>query len=148
MKSSNSIYDRTFFLRAGITVVAIAVLIYLANIWLIQPFFKTGNRQDGTKKYLDIISWRDAQRYRNRFVTVEGTVVATYNNGRVCFLNFHPDYKRHFTAVIFASSFPDFPKNPEQYYYGKKVRVTGYVKEYNGKPEMVLNYPKQIQIVE
>jgi len=51
------------------------------------------------------------------------------------------------TAVIFASAFPRFPANPENYYYGKKVRVSGNIKEYNGKPEIILNDPSQIEIL-
>jgi micrococcal nuclease len=93
------------------------------------------------------ISWRDATKHYGEYATVEGTVAAARNTGKACFLNFHPDYKRHFTAVIFASDFSHFPKNPETFYKGKTVRVTGVIKEYKGKPEIVLEDPSQIEIV-
>lgn len=95
-----------------------------------------------------IISWRDAAQYYGEYATVEGTVVATHNSGKACYLNFHPDYKRYFTAVIFGSAFSRLPSHPESYYDGKKVRVSGFIKEYNGKPEMILNDPTQIEILE
>jgi micrococcal nuclease len=56
-------------------------------------------------------------------------------------------FLRHFTAIIFASVFSRFPANPENYYHGKKVRVSGKIKEYQGKPEIILNNPAQIEIL-
>jgi bisphosphoglycerate-independent phosphoglycerate mutase (AlkP superfamily) len=94
------------------------------------------------------IEWDKAHLYIGKFVIVEGTIVDTYNSGRACFLNFHPDYKKHLTAVIFASDFYKFPPNPEDYYLNKKVRIKGLIKEYKGKPEIILNDPFQIEIID
>ena len=94
-----------------------------------------------------VISWNDAEKYYGEYKVVEGRVVATHNSGKACFLNFSHNYKEDLTAVIFASSFPHFPANPEKYYYGKMVRVSGYIKKYKGKPEIVLNNPGQIDIL-
>lgn len=55
--------------------------------------------------------------------------------------------KEYFTAVIFASAFSLFPANPEKFYYGKKVRVSGFINKYKGKPEIILDDPSQIQIL-
>lgn len=96
----------------------------------------------------DVISWKDAAEYYGQIKTVEGTVVLTNNIGKACFLNFHPNWKVYFTAVIFASDFHKFPPNPEDYYLFKKVRVRGLIKEYKGKPEIILKSPTQIEIVE
>ncbi len=93
------------------------------------------------------ISWQDAAKHYGKYATVEGTIVKTYNSGKACFLNFHIDYKNHFTAVIFAPDFPRFPKNPEVFYKGKEVRISGYIKKYKGSPEMILNHPGQIVIL-
>ncbi|MEO0106741.1 MAG: thermonuclease family protein [candidate division WOR-3 bacterium] len=108
-------------------------------------YIKISQIEDDKK---EIISWQDAEKYYGKIKTVEGRIVATNNTGKVCFLNFHKDWKRYFTAVIFASDFYKFPKNPEDYYLNRKVRVTGLIKEYQGKPEMVLKSPNQIIIVE
>ncbi|MHA1285651.1 MAG: thermonuclease family protein, partial [Promethearchaeota archaeon] len=64
-----------------------------------------------------------------------------------CFLNFHKNWKRYFTAVIFASDFHKFPPNPEDYYLNKGVKVYGLIKEYQGKPEIILKSPEQIKVI-
>jgi len=96
----------------------------------------------------DLISWRDAAKYYGKVKTVEGKIIASNNTGKVCFLNFHKDWKRYFTAVIFASDLDKFPPNPEDYYLNRKVRVTGLIKEYKGKPEIIIKSPAQIEIIE
>ncbi|MEO0205625.1 MAG: thermonuclease family protein [candidate division WOR-3 bacterium] len=100
-----------------------------------------------TKTPDEVISYRDAEKYYGKIKTVEGVIVVANNTGKVCFLNFHKDWKRYFTAVIFASDFDRFPKNPEDYYLNRKVRITGLIKEYKGKPEIIVKSPTQIQIV-
>ena len=95
-----------------------------------------------------VISWKDAAKHYGENTTVEGTIVKSFNSGKACFLNFHPQWKKYFTAVIFKSAFSKFPENPEQHYLGKKVRVVGTIKEYEGKPEIILDAPEQIEIVQ
>ena len=41
----------------------------------------------------NVISWQDAANYYGQNKTVEGTIVATPNTGKVCFLNFHENWK-------------------------------------------------------
>jgi micrococcal nuclease len=95
----------------------------------------------------DIISWRDAAQYYGQIKTVEGKIVASNNTGKVCFLNFHKDWKKYFTAVIFSSDFNKFPARPEDHYLNRNVRVRGLIKEYKGKPEIILKGPAQIDII-
>jgi micrococcal nuclease len=97
---------------------------------------------------LDVIQWQEADQYYNQNKIVEGKIVASNNTGKVCFLNFHKDWRRYFTAVIFASDFNKFPEHPEDYYLNRVVRVKGLVKEYRGKPEIILKSTNQIEIVE
>jgi len=94
------------------------------------------------------IPWDEAGRYYGQEATVAGKIVATHNSGKACFLNFHQNWKRYFTAVIFASDFQKFPPNPEDYYLNKQVKIMGVVKEYKGKPEIILRNPGQIVILE
>ena len=96
----------------------------------------------------EIVSWKDAHNYYGKIVTVEGKVIATYNSGKACFLNFHRNWKKYFTAVIFASNFHKFESPPQDYYRNKKIRVKGLVKEYKGKPEIIVNNPSQITVIE
>jgi micrococcal nuclease len=97
---------------------------------------------------LRVVSWLDAGSYVGRLVTVDGTVVATYNSGKVCHLNFHQDYRKHFSVAIFSQDYDKFPPHPEDYYKKRRVRVTGIVKEYKGAPEIIANDPGQIEVVE
>jgi micrococcal nuclease len=96
----------------------------------------------------EIISWREAAKYYGHTRTVEGKIVASNNTGKVCFLNFHTNWRKYFTAVIFSSDFEKFPPHPEDYYLQRTVRVTGLIKEYNGKPEIIVKSPSQIEIIE
>jgi micrococcal nuclease len=95
---------------------------------------------------IPVISWAEADDYYNQYVIIEGTIVDTYNSGKVCFLNFHTDYQ-YFTAVIFACDFPGFPYPPDTYYLGKKVQIIGIIKEYKGSPEIIIKTPDQIRIL-
>jgi hypothetical protein len=85
-------------------------------------------------------------------VIVEGVIVGTYyaqrSKGQPTFLNFHAPYQGYFTALIWGSDRYKFPPNPESYYLNKKVRVRGIIKVYKGAPEIILDQPSQIQIVE
>jgi micrococcal nuclease len=95
---------------------------------------------------LPVITWAEADDYYNQYVIIEGTIVDTYNSGRVCFLNFHPGYQ-YCTAVIFACDIPGFPDPPDTYYLGKKVQIIGIIKEYKGSPEIIIKTPDQIKIL-
>ncbi|MBU7047599.1 MAG: thermonuclease family protein [Theionarchaea archaeon] len=95
---------------------------------------------------IPVITWGEAEDYLNQYVIVEGTIVDTYNSGKVCFLNFHTNYQ-YFTAVIFASDFLGFSFIPEVFYLGKKVYIMGIIKEYNGSPEIIVKTPDQIRIL-
>jgi len=96
----------------------------------------------------EIISWQEAGKYYGKTKTVEGKIIVSNNTGKVCFLNFHKDWKKYFTAVIFSSDFDKFPPNPEDYYLNRKVRVTGLIKEYKDKPEIIIKSTAQIEIIE
>ena len=95
---------------------------------------------------IPVITWSEADNYCNQYVIIEGTIINTYNSGRVCFLNFHPDYQ-YFTAVIFACDIPGFPYPPDTYYLGKKVQIIGIIREYKGSPEIIVKTPDQIRIL-
>lgn len=63
------------------------------------------------------------------------------------FLNFEKAYHNHcFTGVIFSSNLYKFVQKPENYYLGKTVRMMGEVKEYQDRPEIILENPSQIEI--
>jgi len=93
-----------------------------------------------------IIQACDAYRHIGKNATVEGLVVAVKKTTKAAFLNFEKPYPNQcFTAVIFASNFYKFPDFYS--YKDKRIRVSGVIKEYEGKPEIIVENPNQIAIV-
>lgn len=90
-----------------------------------------------------------AGKYLGRELIVEGKVVDTHRDlkSNTVFLNFEKAYPNQcFTGVIFNSDLYKFVQNPEDYYLNKTVRIMGEVKEYQGRPEIILETPNQIEI--
>lgn len=85
-----------------------------------------------------------AARYVGQTVTVEGVVanVFTSRAGNT-FLNFGAAYPNQtFSAVVFSRAAGRFPNLPQ--WEGRRVRVTGRVQLYRGRPEIILNSPEAI----
>ena len=88
--------------------------------------------------------------------TVEGIVVRTHyaekSEGKPTFLDFHDPYEGYFKALIWDDNrdkfIQAFPPNPETYFLDKKVRIKGLIETYEGAPEIILNDPSQIWIVQ
>ncbi|MBU7046333.1 MAG: thermonuclease family protein [Theionarchaea archaeon] len=114
-----------------------------AGLWSADIFQPRSNLRWGDE--IPVIDWKDADKYYNQYVIIEGTIVNTFNSGNVCFLNF--DTNQYFTAVIFASDFLGFPFIPEVFYLGKTVYIIGIIKEYKGSPEIIVKTPHQIRIL-
>lgn len=95
------------------------------------------------------ISWRDARTHMGQAAVVTGRIVATRRLGnKVCFLNFHPNYRDQLSLVIFGPVMDTFPPEPESYYKGKQVRVVGRITPYKGGPQLILDSPRQITVLE
>lgn len=91
--------------------------------------------------------------YHEKAVTVEGIIVDTYYvSGQPTFLDFHDPHETYFKALIWEDNRDEFirafPPNPETYFKNKKVRIKGTITVYKGAPEIILNDPSQIWIVE
>jgi micrococcal nuclease len=94
-----------------------------------------------------VIPWEEAHRHEGEEIVVEGTIVRTHRAEKVVYLNFHANWKRYLTLVIFVKDLPLFPADPEKAYKGKKVRVRGEVKLYKDRPEMAVRDPANISVV-
>jgi len=97
----------------------------------------------------DVVSACEAGQYLGRELIIEGKVVDAYHDSKnnTVFLNFDKAYPNQcFTGVIFSLDLYKFVKNPEDYYSNKTVRIMGEVKEYQGKPEIILETPNQIEV--
>jgi endonuclease YncB( thermonuclease family) len=93
------------------------------------------------------IPWDLAGNYIGKYMSVEGKIARTHNSGKACFLNFHNNWTRYFSLVIFDNVFHRFPEKPEEFYLDKFIRVRGKIKMFRGRPEIALNSPKQIEII-
>jgi len=138
--------------KALLAACLLSVILVSGNVFLAGPhkdsLISKAYAAKKSVKAQGVISWKDAANYYGQYKTVEGTIVTTYNSGKACFLNYHTNWKKNFTAVIFRSDYNKFPENPEEYYDGKKVRIYGKIKQYQGKPEIILKSPSQIEIIE
>jgi len=86
-----------------------------------------------------------AQAHIGQVVTVEGAVSGIHkSNAGVTFLDIGGQFPNNaFAAVIFkddAGKFPDVGA-----FGGKTVDVTGSIRLYQGRPEIILNDPAQIK---
>ena len=80
---------------------------------------------------------------------VYGTKYLVSAGTQPTFLNLGAPYPNSpFTVVIFGKDRPHFKQQPEVYYDYKKICVSGLVKEYRGKPEMVVSAEGAIQVVQ
>jgi hypothetical protein len=72
---------------------------------------------------------------------------ARRTKGQPTFLNLDQPYPNQiFTVVIWGSDGKNFSNSPETFYKGKTICVTGEIKSYKGKPEIIVQHPSQITI--
>ncbi|MGD0077735.1 MAG: thermonuclease family protein, partial [Sedimentisphaerales bacterium] len=90
--------------------------------------------------------YNEASEHVGEYACVAGKVDHVYTSQKgTVFINFCPDYKTcPFGAVIFD---PDAYKfsNPKQY-EGKTVEITGLIRAYQGRPEIIIKDTGQINI--
>jgi hypothetical protein len=96
------------------------------------------------------VPWDQAAKYIGQTVTVEGKVLATFNTGSVCFLNFSTDPRGgdKFYLIIFKGLFNAWPQPPEKQFLNKTVRATGQIDLHQGRPQIKINKKEQIEVVE
>jgi len=124
------------------------------NVRYVDLFVKAQKKARKNKRGLwsehAVISHQEAQGYIGQARTVRGKIISAYDFGEIIFLNFGPDYRKDFTAVIFKSILPFFEQkgiNPVYFYEGKLVEVTGMIGERKG-PSIIVNSPKEIKVVD
>lgn len=93
-----------------------------------------------------------AKEYLGKIKSVCGKVVSIRNDLEMLpspiFLNLEKEYPDHiFTVFITSSTREKFDSNIDSIFLNKRICVMGLIKEYKGKPEIVVNNPKQITIL-
>lgn len=97
----------------------------------------------------DVVLACKAGQYLGRELIVEGKVAGAYHDleSNTVFLNLEKAYPNQcFTGIIFSSDLHKFVQSPEEYYLNKTIRIMGEVKEYKGRPQIILENPNQIEI--
>lgn len=91
-----------------------------------------------------------AKFYEGKVITVCAKVMDTYvskQEDATTFINFGNPYPYStFTVVIFAKDLENFKYTPSEYLKGKNICVTGKVKLFKKKPEIIINSPEQIKV--
>jgi len=130
---------KDFFYKNKIRITVIVAAFLIAASILLA---KTDPPPQSAKR----IDCTEAPNHIGEYTCVSGKIdhVSTSKKGTIS-LNFCPDYKTcPFSAVIFNEDASKFP-NPKQY-EGKTLEITGLIKSYQGRPEIVLKAPDQIKI--
>lgn len=93
----------------------------------------------------DTITPNDANKYIGKNVIIIGTIDQITHTTKAIYLNmggFYP--KNTFAAVIFSKNFDSF-KDIDSY-LEKTVYISGNIKEFNGKPEIIIGSSSQLKI--
>ena len=98
------------------------------------------------------ISVNEVRDYIRQEVTVQGKVEQVVHltsvRGKPTYFNMGGKYADNkFTLLLWESNKHKFTKGA-QFYEGKTIKVIGRIETYRGKPQMVVNGPGQIEVLE
>jgi len=120
---------------------------------ILEMYF--GNRTQQPKPSVMLssttISPADAARHIGETLTICGQVYGgrylENSTGQPTLINMGSEYPDNpFTLVIYGNDRARFSYKPEEYLKGKVICVTGLIKEYKGKPEIVVSDVNQIRL--
>jgi hypothetical protein len=94
-----------------------------------------------------VIPWQSAGSYEGDLVTVEGDVVRARLEADTCVLEFAPGDEKAFHVVLLIPLMTDLPRQPQRLYEGKRVRASGKITSWKGRPEMIVRGPGAIEVV-
>lgn len=100
--------------------------------------------------YAGTIAPEEAGKHIGEQETVCGKVVgafyAAHAKGQPTLLDLDRFARRRiFTVLIWGEDRNKFEKSPETLYRGKEICVTGMIKSYRGRPEIIVRDPSQIE---
>lgn len=94
------------------------------------------------------IPWTDAAGHVGEQVTVEGDVATARVQGPTCIIEFASNDPQAFRVVLLIPLITDLPRAPEKLYVGKRIRASGTVRRFAGRPEMILRTPDAIEVID
>lgn len=114
---------------------------------LVKAQKQARENKNGFWRDIKIISPEQAGLFLGRFETIEGIVKSTRISDKAVYLNFGRNSKKDFKAMIFKDDLDSFDKDSllvNNFYKGRRVRITGLVRDYFG-PEIIVSHPSQIE---
>ena len=94
-----------------------------------------------------VVPWQSAGIYDGETITVEGDVVRARLEADTCVLEFSPDDPNAFRAILLIPLITDLPRQPQRLYENKRVQVSGTIRTWHGRPEMIVRSPGAIEVV-
>jgi endonuclease YncB( thermonuclease family) len=79
---------------------------------------------------------------------VVGKVFDTHRSEGALFVNLGPNWRTDFTAVILRRHWGLFPADAETEWKGRVVAVTGEIEKRDGRPQVLLRDPGQLELLE
>lgn len=129
--------------------------IRLASV--LENYFKNATYVPSVKKDVVVVNVEKSEsidlvkaaEYEGKLVSICSKVYSTkvLNSNGMTFLNVGGAYPNSpLTIVIYSDSLENFNFKPEDFYKGKDICVTGKIKIYKGKPEIIINRQDAIQV--
>jgi len=100
------------------------------------------------EKSLPVISYQQAELFRGKRVIVEGRIKDTAATDSVNYLNFSENYQHTLSLVIFNRNLNKFDYQPAEYLLDKKIKVLGVVELYQGSPQIIIDDPYDLLIID
>ena len=94
-----------------------------------------------------VVPWQAAGSYDGETITVEGDVVRARLEADTCVLEFSTDDPNAFRAILLIPLITDLPRQPQRLYENKRVQVSGTIRTWHGRPEMIVRSPDAIEVV-
>lgn len=57
------------------------------------------------------------------------------------------DEEKYILLVVFEKNYPKFPMLVTEFFRNKNIEVRGYLKDYNGNPEIILDNEQMIKFI-
>lgn len=93
------------------------------------------------------ISIDSVNNYIGRNVIICNEVYGVKTTDKVTYINLGAAYPNSpLTVIIFTKDLANFPESPEKMYGNQHVCVTGPLKEYKGKVEIIISKPEDLKV--
>jgi endonuclease YncB( thermonuclease family) len=119
-----------------------------AEMLALERQARSARRGIWSHSFYRVLDTSEASRFIDTFQLVEGRVLDTAVVRRRGYLNFGRDWRRDFTVSIAPGSLRRFKSAGRRLerYRGRRVRVRGWLKSYNG-PMIEATHPEQIEVL-